>query len=120
MSRPSGRRLLGSGEDPDPRFTLANERTFLAWIRTSLAFLAAGIAVDAFAEELIHQPWRTMMALALIIAGTLVSVSSVLRWYRVESALRTRRQLPLPLLAPLIATVLLCSGVLVGALALLQ
>ena len=34
------------GDDPDARFTMANERTFLAWIRTSLGFLAAGVAVD--------------------------------------------------------------------------
>lgn len=33
-------------EEPDVRFTLANERTFLAWIRTSLAFLAVAVAVD--------------------------------------------------------------------------
>jgi putative membrane protein len=33
------------GEEPDYRFTLANERTFLAWIRTSLALLAGGVAV---------------------------------------------------------------------------
>ena len=42
--KPLSQSLLG-GEEPDPRFTLANERTFLAWIRTSLAFLAGGIAV---------------------------------------------------------------------------
>ncbi len=30
------------GEAPDYRFSLANERTFLAWIRTALGFLAAG------------------------------------------------------------------------------
>jgi uncharacterized membrane protein YidH (DUF202 family) len=28
------------GREPDHRFTLANERTFLAWMRTSLALLA--------------------------------------------------------------------------------
>ncbi|MBU1607433.1 MAG: DUF202 domain-containing protein, partial [Alphaproteobacteria bacterium] len=38
-------RLLSGGTEPDPRFTLANERTFLAWIRTSLAVLAGGVAV---------------------------------------------------------------------------
>ncbi len=27
------------GEAPDYRFSLANERTFLAWIRTALGFL---------------------------------------------------------------------------------
>jgi len=33
------------GEEPDPRFTLADERAFLAWMRTSLALLAAGRAI---------------------------------------------------------------------------
>ena len=33
------------GEAPDYRFSLANERTFLAWIRTALGFLAAGVAL---------------------------------------------------------------------------
>lgn len=34
------------GEAPDYRFSLANERTFLAWIRTALGFLAAGVGLD--------------------------------------------------------------------------
>ena len=41
------RRVYDHGEDPDPRFSFANERTFLAWIRTGLGFLAAGVAVAA-------------------------------------------------------------------------
>jgi hypothetical protein len=40
------------GEEPDYRFTLANERTFLAWIRTALAILAAGILLDQFSTRL--------------------------------------------------------------------
>jgi len=36
------------GEEPDPRFTLANERTFLAWVRTALALVAGGIGLEAF------------------------------------------------------------------------
>jgi hypothetical protein len=35
------RRVFADGAEPDPRFTLANERTFLAWIRTALALIAA-------------------------------------------------------------------------------
>ncbi len=38
------------GSEPDPRFTFANERTFLAWIRTALGFLAAGVAIAAVAR----------------------------------------------------------------------
>ena len=40
--------VYAGGEEPDYRFSFANERTFLAWIRTGLALLAAGVAVDAF------------------------------------------------------------------------
>ncbi|WP_283215114.1 DUF202 domain-containing protein [Pseudofrankia sp. DC12] len=51
LRRPAGRTGGGKppvhtvGTDPDYRFSLANERTFLAWIRTALALLAGGIAV---------------------------------------------------------------------------
>jgi len=34
------------GETPDYRFSLANERTFLAWIRTGLGFFVSAIAID--------------------------------------------------------------------------
>ncbi|WP_143342795.1 YidH family protein, partial [Crossiella equi] len=48
-------RVYGVGEEPDPRFTLANERTFLAWIRTSLGLMAAGVAVEALGHPGGHQ-----------------------------------------------------------------
>ena len=35
------RGVFARGTDPDPRFTLANECTFLAWVRTSLACFGA-------------------------------------------------------------------------------
>ncbi|MGB6454192.1 MAG: DUF202 domain-containing protein, partial [Streptosporangiaceae bacterium] len=31
--------------EPDARFTLANQRTFLAWSRTALALVAAGLGI---------------------------------------------------------------------------
>ncbi len=37
------RRVYGVGVEPDPRFTFTNERTLLAWIRTSLALLATAV-----------------------------------------------------------------------------
>ena len=94
--------LLPGGEEPDPRFTLANERTFLAWIRTALAFIAGGIALEAFAGTAIADPWRTVLSLFIVIIGLLLSLGATVRWLRVEASMRHGRPLPLPLLAPLL------------------
>ncbi|MDO5367494.1 YidH family protein [Kocuria sp.] len=95
-------RVLGGGTEPDPRFTLANERTFLAWIRTSLAFLAGGIAVEAFAEDLFPEPMRTFLAVVLLLLGVLISAGAAWRWAGVERSMRHKTPLPLPLIVPLL------------------
>ena len=86
-----------------PAFTLANERTFLAWIRTSLALLAGGIAVEAFTTDVFPEPVRRGLAVLLLLLGMLLSAGSAIRWLRVESSLRSNRPLPLPLIGPLLA-----------------
>jgi putative membrane protein len=96
-------RLLPGGTEPDPRFTLANERTFLAWIRTSLALLAGGIAVEAFTTDVFPEPIRRALSVLLLILGMLLSAGSAIRWLRVEASLRSNRPLPLPLIGPLLA-----------------
>lgn len=53
------------GEAPDYRFSLANERTFLAWIRTSLGFLAAGVGLDQLAPDFATPVIRELLALLL-------------------------------------------------------
>lgn len=105
-------RLLGGGQEPDPRFTLANERTFLAWIRTSMALLAGAIAVDAFASPALTGATRLFLALALAGLGLLTAGAAGLRWLSVERALRHGRPLPVPLLVPILALacVLLAAG----------
>lgn len=81
------------GRDPDPRFTFANERTFLAWIRTSLALLAAGVALDAF--DLAYPGWlQRSMAVLLIVLGLACALASWTRWARAERAMRRREPLP--------------------------
>lgn len=96
-------RLLPGGTEPDPRFTLANERTFLAWIRTSLALLAGGIAIEAFTSDLFLEPARKALAAVLLVLGMLLSAGSAVRWLRVERSMRNKAPLPLPLIVPLLA-----------------
>ena len=107
-------RLLRGGAEPDPRFTLANERTFLAWIRTSLAFLAGGIAVEAFTGDIFGAAVRTFLAVVLLLLGMLLSAGAAVRWLNVERSMRHSAPLPLPLIAPLVAVGgAIASGVLV-------
>lgn len=83
------------GEDPDPRFTMANERTFLAFVRTALALLAAGLAVG---ELLSSRPEAQRLALGvpLVVLAAVVSLTSFGRWERTERALRLGQALPYP------------------------
>lgn len=75
------------GTEPDPRLVLANERTFLAWIRTSLTLVAAGVAVDVVNLDLPAVAQRGV-ASALVVLGALCALTSWLQWARVERALR--------------------------------
>lgn len=96
-------RMLRGGTEPDPRFTLANERTFLAWIRTSLALLAGGIAVEAFTADLFVPAVRKAVALLLLVLALVLGSGAFFRWLRVERAMRSGTPLPLPVLAPILA-----------------
>lgn len=101
--------ILGGGEEPDPRFTLANERTFLAWTRTSLAFLAGGIALGAFPLEQISDEVRTLTAIFVVTVGVLISGGAAVRWLRVERAMRHGRPLPIPGIVPLLSFAAVCA-----------
>jgi len=92
------------GDEPDYRFSLANERTFLAWVRTSLALLAGGIALEEIATSFLSDGTRTALA-AIAVALSLVLVSSSwVRWRQVQGAMRAGRPLPHPWAVPLLAT----------------
>lgn len=96
------RRVLPGGDEPDPRFTLANERTFLAWIRTSLAFLAGGIALEAFAFDAFPETLRKTISIMVICIGLLVSAGAAFRWIRIEASMRRHRPLPFPAIVPVL------------------
>jgi putative membrane protein len=82
------------GDEPDYRFTLANERTFLAWVRTSLALLAGGVAVREFVDPFEVEGARRGLA-AFAIAVSLASVIlGYRRWVGAQQAMRVGAPLP--------------------------
>jgi putative membrane protein len=106
------RRLYGEGKEPDPRFSLANERTFLAWMRTSLALLAAGVALEAL-QLPIDEDLRFASALVFIVLGLLAPMQAWLGWLATERALRHSQALPSPPLGLLTAVGTTTAGLLV-------
>src|ERR1700753_3796246 len=79
---------------PDYRFSLANERTFLAWIRTGLALIAGGLACAQFLPPLPIQHLREVIAVALLVLGAVVALRAVDHWARIERAMRTGAEMP--------------------------
>ncbi|WP_394939300.1 YidH family protein [Psychromicrobium sp. YIM B11713] len=104
--------LYETGQEPDPRFSLANERTFLAWIRTGVALIAAGIAIEVFASS-VHSGLRLAAAIILILAGIGAPVQAWFGWLRNERALRNSTPLPAPKLSAPLAAVVVIAGLLV-------
>lgn len=109
-ARRSGKRQDDEGEEPDYRFTLANERTFLAWIRTSLALMAAAVAVVHLLPRLDIPGARRTLGALLIAAALIISVYAYPRWLAVQRAMRTSESLPRSLLLPMTAGVLTVVG----------
>jgi inner membrane protein YidH len=85
-----------SDDEPDYRFTLANERTFLAWIRTALAMLAAGVAVVQLFPHLGPRPLRLVAGLVLAVMSLLLAATSHRRWRDVDQAIRSGTPLARP------------------------
>ncbi|MEU5975324.1 DUF202 domain-containing protein [Streptomyces sp. NPDC047315] len=98
-------RVRQEGTTPDYRFSLANERTFLAWLRTALALIAGGFAVDQFLPDL---DWavRAGLALALLATGVVCALRAVNHWVRCERAMRRGEDLPVSRLPALLSLVI--------------
>lgn len=88
------------GNAPDYRFTLANERTFLAWIRTSLALAAGGLGVIQLLPDF---GGREPLGIGLLALSTITAVASYRRWVLLETAMRRGHTLPATRLPALLA-----------------
>lgn len=87
---------MTQGKDPDYRFTLANERTFLAWIRTALAFMAAAIGIDQLTPNLASSGARTLLVVIFGLTAAILSGYAYRRWCGNERAMRDDAALAYP------------------------
>ena len=99
------------GEEPDYRFSLANERTFLAWIRTALAVLAGGILLHQFADRIQPRVLLLILSVALCCLAAILGGGAYLRWKGNEIAMRHHQPLPSSRLLPLLALAILLLSV---------
>lgn len=106
------RAVFRHGSEPDVRFSLANERTFLAWTRTALALIAGGVALEALALDM-FAPLRLAASLVLIVTGIVLPIVAWIEWSLVERAMRLGRPLPHPPTGIVLGLAVVASGVLV-------
>ncbi len=83
------------GTEPDPRFTFANERTFLAWSRTALALVVAGLGIVQLLPPFPGVPvGRHLLGVPLIVLGAVLAVVAYAEWVRNQHALRRGEPMP--------------------------
>jgi putative membrane protein len=109
------------GTEPDPRVTFANERTFLAWSRTALALVVAGLGVVQLLPPFPGVPWgRRVLGLPLIVFGAVVAVAAYTEWVRNQRALRHGLPLPHSVMPRLLAVVIAVIAVLAAVVVLVS
>jgi putative membrane protein len=108
-----------AGPEPDARFTFANERTFLAWSRTGLALIVAGLGIVQLLPPFPGVPWgRHLIGVPLIVLGAIVAVAGYIEWLRNQRALRRGEPVPRSFL-PVILTVTITAVAVLSAVVLL-
>ena len=107
---------MARDSEPDYRFTLANERTYLAYVRTALALDGAGLAVVQFLTKVGNQRGREVVATLLVLSGLGTVLAGFLRWRSVQLAMRHGEPLPSSWI-PVALTAIIGIGSLVAAIA---
>jgi putative membrane protein len=96
---------------PDTQAELANERTYLAWLRMGLALVAVGVAAEQVlpAQGIIWA--RQLIGVTLILSGVLTAGLARWRWQTVNRALRAGRPIPGPILGYVVAAAIVLNGI---------
>ena len=100
------------GTEPDPRFTFANERTFLAWSRTALALVVAGLGIVQLLPPFPGVPWgRHALGVPLIVFGAVVAVTAYREWTRNQWAMRHEQPLARSVMPTIMAVIIAAMAV---------
>ena len=102
--------------EPDVRFSLANERTLLAYQRTAIGLIAAAVAVAHFLDE---DALTLVLACILLAGGAVAAVGGYLRYRAADRAIREGRPLG-HALTPLLISAGLVLGLVVAAIYVLE
>lgn len=108
---------MSAAEEPDVRFSYANERTFLAWIRTALGLVTAGLAITQLLPPFDMPGGRRIIGLPLIALGVAIAVLSLRTWRANERAMRSGAPLPhsiLPQVSAVVVSVVAIIGLLLA------
>lgn len=105
--------MTGSDAEPDARIVLANERTFLAWVRTAVGLLAAGTALASIPLTTLDPWFRFIASAILLLAGLALPWLAWFTWRRSRAAIRQQEPLPEPTLTWILAAAVSSSGVLI-------
>lgn len=110
-----------SGTEPDPRFTFANERTFLAWSRTALALVIAGLGIVQLLPPFPRVPaGRHLLGLPLIALGAVLATAAYVEWVRSQRALRRGDPLPHSVLPWILAATITGIAIIAGVVLLIS
>lgn len=101
------------GQAPDYRFSLANERTYLAWIRTALALLAGAIGIDQLTPELANISVRVFISSFLCLCSGLLALFAYIRWAKNERAMRNNLELPYTSFLKIISIVMISLTIII-------
>lgn len=118
---PPGTGASADADEPDARFTFANERTFLAWIRTALAFVVAGLAIVQLLPPFPGVPWgRRLLGIPLIVLGAVIAVVGYSQWSRNQQALRGGGPMPRSFLPRILAAAIVGMAIVAAVVLLLS
>lgn len=90
--------------EPDVRFSLANERTLLAYLRTAIGLIGAAVAVAHFLED---ADLALVLAGFLLLGGAVAAIGGYRRFQEADRAIREGAPLRGDLTAPLLLVMLL-------------